>query len=427
MKITMLKRCLMAGFLTVSMVCQSMALPALATGPVGSDYQKLAAQLDKDLDTFVTQLDNAPKTHNTPLYGAELMTANSNIGINLLGEYNFSHGVTNELQRDQQLGIQLVVIDIDFPIFYQPYYSSQWSPGASCYQEFVSFYKQVVQLAHSMGIKVAVESQSLLPSTPGMNCTSYFQSFNNNAQTFSTAVAQHNAVLASQIHPDYLCIVDEISSQAINTYQTLYNTPSSVAQLVQQSISAVQATGTTGVQFVAGMGCWQENCSGFATALAEIPALNAIDCQFYPPGTNGVFYNQNAFTIANIAKQYGKKITVSEAWCHKTDSACGVLELPPGDAAGNAAEEARDTYSFWVNLDCKFLHAISEFAKRENAEFQSSFTNEFWSYLPYSEVGNLPDTQVNALENTADVANRAAGILTQTGLYYGKMITDRSP
>ena len=175
-----------------------------ATTAVPAADQATYTQLQGELNAFSQQVTSQWNGTKVPFsFGAELLYANSNSGLELLAP-----GVRNkylqEINALNSLGIQAVTVKMGYPLLYQPFMAYNGTPDD--YPSIVSFYQQVVADAHAAGLKVIVESSSIFPgffsSGSGLNITGYYQSITYN--DYIAGEASVNNTVVTQIKPDYL-------------------------------------------------------------------------------------------------------------------------------------------------------------------------------------------------------------------------------
>ncbi len=89
--------------------------------------------LYNELETQISKLENSlpiitDKNHD-PIFAAELLTANSNRGKNLLAP-NVIIGLNYELDRLEELGVDGVVISVNFPLLFPGFHEDSSDQGA---------------------------------------------------------------------------------------------------------------------------------------------------------------------------------------------------------------------------------------------------------------------------------------------------------
>jgi hypothetical protein len=212
-----------------------------------------------------------------------------------------------------------------------------------------------------------------------------------------------------EIHPDYLTIANEPSTEAMATGLQV-----TVPEFTDTVRYVLKGLDRSGVLVGAGIGTW--NHADYVKALAVDTDLDYIDIHIYPAN-----YLEPAITIADIARANNKRLVIGEAWTYKVDDS----EL---DKLGNIATQAvvfsRDVYSFWEPLDSRFLETLVNLANYKQYEFISPFwSNYFFGYLDYDTVPkNLTPQQLTQLPNQKAFRNILNHRLTDTGLTYQKLI-----
>ncbi len=229
------------------------AICALAQNNVPSEYQAIYSLINSQLTTFDTQVRAG--WNGTPypyLTAPQLLAASSDQYTNLLitGYYNLS--VEPELVSLQALGAQAVTIHIDMPTLYQPFYAT----NPTLYQQFVSFYQQVVQDVHSRGMKVIVETTvgSSLTGNLVSDYEAYYASLT--WPEYVQARAQTALNVAQLIQPDYLTLITEPDSEAINSGQANAGTLTGSTNMLKVMLAELKSGKVTNVSIGAGVGTW---------------------------------------------------------------------------------------------------------------------------------------------------------------------------
>jgi hypothetical protein len=351
-------------------------LAATAPGqpiPVPSEYQDLYTAMQTNMNSFSQTIQaNWNGTSYPVSYSAQLLAASSENGVGLLAMGAMAN-VQTQLEELQALGIQSVTVHINFPMLYAPSYSNP-----NDYQQYLSFYTQVVSEIRSRGLKLVIESQVDEPDPATQNPASNPYPASLSWTAYQAGRAQTAAVIAQYLQPDYLTVLVEPDTEATMSGQVNAGTVAGSTQLLQTILSAVQATGTTGIALGAGVGTWQQSFTTYLSAYATYP-LQYLDIHVYPVNYG---YLPNAITGANIAHQAGMGIAMSEAWLFKVRDS----ELPVTDST---AIYERDNYSFWEPLDSQFLQLMSDLANYEQFLFISPFwVNYFFAYLDYSAANS---------------------------------------
>ena len=378
---------------------------AAQTPPVPALYQDVYSTLTTQIAAFDATVNSGWNGSKYPYLDApQLSTANSDQYTSLLGASYYTRTVTTQLQEMQALGANAVTIHLNFPIFYQPFYTYSGNPAQ--YQQFVSFYQQLFQDIRARGMKIVVEASLGLPLTG--NQASVFQAY---AKTLSwtdyVAGRAANALAVAQLlSPDYMTVLTESNSEASVSGQTNLNTVAGVIQLVQQVLTTLQTAGVQNVKVGAGVGTWTTNYMQYVTALAALQ-MDFVDMHIYPINKT---YFTNALTAADTIHAAGKEVGMSECWDWKIrDSEVGKV--------GYAVIEGRDPFSFWQPIDASFLQAVVNFANYKQLAFLSPFSvHYFFAYLDYSVYGLLAEATILRDSDSAATNAVLVGAFTPTGL-----------
>ncbi len=374
--------------------------------PVPSQYQDLYTQLSGQISSFNTTISAGWNGQPYPvLNAAQLRSAACEQGSQLFapGYYN---GVLNEMQSLQALGVNTMTVHVDFPTLDPAFYSNP-----ADYQNYLNFYIQLSKDIHASGLKLLIENAVAFPQ-PGISTLdpSAFLGTLSWAQ-YEQGRAQQAAVIASQVHPDYLSVITEPETEANAASQPSANTAGGSVEMLNQILAAIQTTGVTGVSVGAGCGTWQANFQDFANGFAGT-AVQFLDMHIYPINNS---YLQNAITIAQIAQAAGKQVGMSEAWLYKIrDSELGVLS--------SSTVYGRDPFGFWAPLDQSFLQTLSNLGQYMKFTFVSAFWSSYFHvYLDYATYGSMSASQVlsTAGEQAGSAINTAQ--YTPTATAFEKM------
>ena len=382
--------------------------------PVPSTYQPLYTELQGKLDAlqgFVNSNWNGQKGDS--IYTSELLNANSNSGLLLLGPGTRAKYL-QELNALKSLGVQAVVVKMGFPMLYQPFL--QYNGDPQDYPTIISFFQGVVNDAHAAGIKVVVESASIFPgffsSQSGLNVAGYYKQLSYT--DYLTAVGTMNATIVEQIKPDYLNLGSEPQTEVENTGYTELNSPSGWA-------SAVQAYGAMipvphAIPLGAGVGTW-ETTNSSAIVAALIPVVDYIDLHIYPindPPGSPVDIPTNTLNLINQAEAAGKRVAVSEAWLLKVSDA----QYSATGVASSVNNFSLDSFSFWAPLDQEFVSDFYGMANWKDLIYFSAFWSRYyWSYVDYNSASSLaPPDLINDSIVTAATALQANQV-TSTGSF----------
>jgi hypothetical protein len=374
---------------------ETQAVPEYA---IPSEYQPLYKDISRRLEAFDTYLDSHQNETKTNLiFGAELLPANGHMGEKLLTEENYE-GTLAYLDSLQLLGVQGVKIAISYPLL---------APDFPNSDRYLEYYKNVAQELRKRDMKILVAIGNLLPDPSFTDLTVSFS--NLNFEKYRQTKRQIAERIIKEIHPDYLTIANEPSTEAMAT--GLKVTVPEFTDTVRYILNGLDRSG---VLVGAGTGTW--NHLDYVKSLARDTSLDYIDIHIYPAN-----FLEQAITIADIARAHNKRLIIGEAWTYKVyDSELGDL----GDIATQAKIFGRDVYSFWEPLDSRFLEILVKLANYKGYEFISPFWSKyFFSYLDYETIPkNLDYRQLTQLSNQEAFRNSLSHELTHTGQTYQKLI-----
>jgi hypothetical protein len=381
-------------------------IPVLAQIP--AQYQSIYSLVNTQISTFdATLLQGWDGTKYPYASAPQLETASSDLFTSLLGEYQYSTQIEPQLSDIQAEGAKAVTIHIDFPILNQAFYSS----NPSQYQQFVTFYQQLMQDVHARGMKVIVETEAATVF-PGANTSSfatYYQSLSWTQYMEGRAATALNIV--QLIKPDYLTVITEPDSEATNSGQANAGTVTGSTELLQTIMTALQGK-TNGVEVGAGAGTWITDYTDYVANFLAQP-IDFLDMHIYPVNNN---FLPLAATGAQMAHAAGKKVGMSECWDWKIlNNELNVLSL--------VDIEGRNPFGFWAPLDQLFLKTMNDFGQIEQLEFISPFwTHYFEAYISYTTYGSLSPGAVLDQSYTAAGTATSAGKFTSTGHYYQQLL-----
>jgi hypothetical protein len=361
---------------------------------VPSAYQGLYSSVQTNLNSFSQTIQSNWNGARSPfLSSAQLLSASSENGTNLLIP-GYSNGVQTEIQELQALGVKAVTVNINFPALYSPFYTDQTQ-----YQQMLAFYTNLASEIRGRGLKLIIETHMAAPNPTGGSASQTAYAHSLSWTAFMAGRSQMAAIIAESLKPDYLSVLSEPDTDAASSGQTQENTVAGTVQMVTAILTAVHATGVTGVATGAGAGTWQSSFLAFMTAYAALP-MDFIDIHIYPVNRN---FLPLALAAADIAHKNGKQIGMSEAWLYKESDS----EL--GSVAENTVE-VRNNWSFWAPLDSQFQQVMSNMANYKQFAFISPFwTNYFFAYLPYAASQTVVQGQ------QAGVAAMNQGSFTPSG------------
>jgi hypothetical protein len=362
------------------------------------EYQRLYNEISGKLDTFDKYLNSLSSgTENKITFAAELLPANGHQGEKLLTEENYT-GTLAYLDALQSLGIQGVKISINYPLL---------APDFPNSDRYLEYYKNLAQelRKRNMTILVAIGNLFVDPAFTDLQVSFSNLTFAEYRQT-KRQIAER---IVREIHPDYLTLANEPSTEAMTT--GLKVTVSEFTETVRYVLNGLNRSG---VLIGAGAGTW--NNLDYVKSLAEDTDIDYVDIHIYPAN-----YLEQALTIADIAHANNKRLIIGEAWTYKVyDSELNDLNR----IATQADIFGRDVYSFWEPLDSRFLETLVRLAGYKGYEFISPFWSKyFFGYLDYQTVPkNLNYNQLTQLSNQKSVQNIMNRKFTDTGLTYQRLI-----
>lgn len=373
--------------------------------PLPNEFKALYYELESQLNKCDNNLPAPANNNHDPVFAAELLTANANRGEDLLQPGGII-GAFLELDRLEELGVEGVVIAVNFPLFYTPFHTDQAE-----HDDYLDFYKQVAASVNSRGMKLIIESNFIF-TQKGISTFNLTDFYNGLSLTeYLSGRLQTVITIADELRPDYLTITIEPDTETLQTGKPVNNITIQT-EFVNDVLNELGGNQITDVKIGAGVGTWHPEYREFTTSFANTD-VDYIDTHIYP--VNRDFF-ERVLTIADIARSNGKSITISEVWLYKTAE----TEL------GSVTETdifARDVFSFWAPLDQKFLEVITKLAYAGEFEFISPFwTKYFYAYLNYDEVSGKSSEELTALSSAEAGANIVAGKFTSTGLKYKELI-----
>jgi hypothetical protein len=327
--------------------------------PVPSQYQALYGQLSTEL----TDLEGRAASHagtpsGQPVFGAELLGANGNLGAALLKPTALS-GINITLDQLEQLGIRGVTVDVAFPLLTSTF------PD---HQAYLAFYEQVAAAVQAHGMILSVEENAVFagtqystvtPDYTGMTLASYAASQREQAQ-----------LIIDNLHPAYLSILDEPDTFSRNLGLSL-DSSSAAVNVVNTELTGLRR-GTTKIG--AGTGTWSD--PAIDQALATGTQIDYLSVHVYPIDPTSL---DNLDRVAVIATQTGKPVVLDETWLYK------FIGSGLGSAAAASKAMQLDTFGFFEPLDARFLAAMTTYARNHGFLYVSPFwPGQFFDYLHWT-------------------------------------------
>ena len=376
--------------------------------PVPSSYQDLYTQLNNYLVNFNATLPPANGTPYPTLMTGSLKAANSNIGPQLAAGTSAMQYQLNALKA---MGTQAIMVQVGFPVLYAPFLTSQ---GQS-YTAFAAYYQAVATAVRQAGLKLIIENDTLLSNDvqAGWDVAPFYATLN--WTQYQQARAQMALTVLQLMQPDYMVVLEEPATEAMNSGQSQANTPSGSASLLSQILATLQQPGVPSVRLGAGTATSEPNALAFVQQYVALP-VDFIDFHIYP--INGGFLPL-ALQIASTAAAAGKGVSMTECWLWKVrDSELSTLT--------DDQVRGRDPYSFWTPLDAYFIQTMQNMANYTQMWFMDPFGSEyFFAYLPYDDsTSSLTSAQILAEEESTVITANMSAQYTSTGTsYYNSNVT----
>ena len=404
--------------------------PPAPPSPPGGYCSSIYNELNGYIDSFNQTLGN-PAPYPT-LQLAQLQMADSNTGPAISGA-NYLSSVLIQVQQLKAMGFQGVKIEVAFPILYEPFWGSQ-----TAMQPYLTFYQQLAQNIHSMGLKLLVENNVTLAvgnETGWSNVAAFYATLNWNQ--FIAARATMAGTVAQYMQPDFLMLSEEPDNEALNAGQPNLNNPSLAAAMIAGEITSARLASLT-TTLGAGFGTWMGPYSpsgllDYLSAYVTLP-LDYIDMHIYPINTEyGGISNllQNALVIADGAHNALKPVAVSEAWPWKMEDA-------EFNVVSTDVFRSREPFSFWAPVDTYFVQTMIKLANYSQMLYMTSQGNNF--FLAYQTYGGTTTNggaanctcttatcsggDIVASENMLAINAGQASTYTTTGFAYNNLLVN---
>ena len=428
-------------------------------------YQDLYTQLTQDVADLQGGISKVWDGSTYPVaYSAQLTDANSNNGPGLLNPASFTL-IQNDIAALRAVGVKAVSVEVSFPMLYAPFFNSIGQPGYQ--QQFVTLYGNVAAAIRAQGMKVIVESQSLIPTGLQSVWGSGLQSFYNGLtfQQYMTARAATITTVAQTMHPDYFVLQEEPDTESNQAGQPQAGTADGSTMMLSGNIAAARAANVSGMKIGAGFGTWLQAYQLFANSFTRqkcgqtvngqtqpciAQPLDFLDLHVFPIIQHAQYcsgppnpkpctapdFGQNALTVLGTAMTANMPTSISQCWLRKVSDSEWLQTN--GDV-----EEAREAYSFWQPLDLAFLQAVYSMANYAHMLFVVPFNSQsYYAYLNWTgggaacsvnsnpsctalagEGGGNTPAAIFAAVQSAGIANAKTASYTNVGAGYASLIT----
>ncbi len=359
-------------------------------------YNYLEIQL-KEVSNYTTQASTI-KT-NAIVYGAELLTANSNRGDDLL-EDSAIEGVKLELDNMQNLGVKGVTVTIAYPLLHSR------NPN---FEKMLKFYKQVSQEIKNRNLTLVVETGVVFSGTSFSTYTIDFSRIPFDEYKKEAKVMYQTII--DEIKPDYFDLGTEADTYANLTGYTQLKDVAGFVGFMGEMIAELNKQTT---KVGAGSATWLG--TKFAQSLVENVPLDFLSVHIYPINLEIV---KTFEKFAELAHSQNIPIIVDETWLYKARANETVENV-----AATTDIFKRDVYSFWQPLDEMYFQIIVNLCKKFGCTFISPFWSKyFFSYLTYKPmIESLSYSEVVSLSNKSVVDSFMHKKLSSLGQAYQKLI-----
>lgn len=386
------------------------------TSLVPSEYQDLYSMMQSQIATFDQSVLASWDRSKPPVaFSTHLGSANSNQGAVLLNSTN-TISVSTELDGIQALGVKAVSVSIDYPIL-EPAFDTYGGQAAN----YLAFYKQVMSEIRSRGLKVIIETGAVFSQAglSNVNVTPFYNSLTTTQ--YNLGRANQALLIAQQLAPDYLSVIQEPDTEASQTGKSELGTVSGSSALLNQILAVYRQSGGPSVPIGAGVGTWISSYDQYVQAFV-LTSIDFVDMHIYPVNRD---FLTRAFTIADMAAKAYKPLGMSEMWSHKVRD--NELAILPETAAFS-----RDNFSFWAPLDTQLLQAMVDFSFYKKLLFAGAFQGAcFRAYIDYdATTAAMTSYQLDKAASALQAAAVTNGDFASTGKNWEKSIlgfTDVTP
>lgn len=344
-------------------------------------YSEINASLDQADREISAKLTGKAKR---PVFAVDLLVVNGNRGPELLGERTLKAAVMT-LDRLKAMNIKAVTVAIGYPLF---------MPETPNYEQYISFYKKLREEVGARDMQMIVETGVVFPDPEFSEMRVDYSGLTIDG--FKRVKRQMVETIVQEVRPDYLLVESEPLTLQRNT--GLRMTPEIFADITRAAVAGLDKKG---VKIGAGTGSWDN--PAYFKEVAKIRELDYLDLHIYPVQRG--FMTDRIFTAKQIADAVGKPINISEAWLYKNSSS----EL--GVPGTEVQMFARDSYSFWMPLDMKFIDVTAKAAQYLGSDYCSFFWMQYlYGYVDYNDTTrNMGYMQLKKAVNQVAAKNIVAG------------------
>jgi hypothetical protein len=369
---------------------------AAVVAPVPAKYKREYNQTAADLTAYEQAIAAMPTYSTTPANGrtgfVELLDANGNRQAALLKPTAMT-GVNQSLDAFKRLGVGGVVIGVKLPLLLP-----QYTPQAA---QYTQFFAKAADAARARGFVVDVELGPLFCGTDYAHCSYHYPT---TPAGWAKLTAQQARTVIDSVHPDYLDLISEPSTEAILTGIKSLQTLNGFRTFVSDTVNAIGIHGST--KLMAGAASW------FPATFDQSIVGSGIDglVTHVYPATAGTAANLVA--TSRVAHNAGLPIIADEVWLYKGSATAS------GSVQASNEQGALNCFSFWEPLDVRFIRATREWATKTGSPLMSGF----WSWLAFAystwtpalDAKSSPQIQAQNYEAAASALSK--GKYTDTGL-----------
>ena len=326
----------------------------------------------------------SPGARSRPVFGAHLLTADSNRAGALLQPDALAWAELS-LDRFAALGIRGVTLNLGYPMLLPEFPDSA---------RYLAYYEAVTAAVRKRAMTLAVEQTVLYTRSPFTPFAFPLEDLTLERYTAEqTRMAQ---IVIDRLAPDYLTVLHEPDTVAERTGLAMMLDPEVATRFVNDVLAGVRPGAT---KLGAGSGSW----SGprFAQAFAADTKLDYVDIHIYWVNPESI---DAAYAMADAARQHGKAVIFTEVGLYKS-----LAEGLEGSSHvdGVAAVYRRDVFSFWEPLDVEFLATTARMARTLNTAYVSAYwSNMFFSYIDWNdETAALSYEELNRRRSAVSTAS----------------------
>jgi hypothetical protein len=404
------------------------------------EFQSLYTELSQNLGAFDAQIDAEWNGGvGSGRLSAGLATANGNKTVGLLNATNWTRTM-EMLDAFEQMGVELVKIDIQYPLFtpaFHSYLAANDPPLIPNYTLTVdywvgqpaSFYNKVVDELRVRGLDIWIEHSTLFSELNATPAAPYFADMRTAgvAATRERYMQERIAelvLIASELNPDYYTLIDEPTTQNANFGFFPGNvpilTPDGWRDLAQDGADEILST-LPGNSMLLGSGSGTWESRAYTERFAALTLLDYVDFHHYPFASTVENYNQNLLDWTDYVRGVdpSKKITLGESWLYKAS----IAEVSGGLSAYETF--GRDVYSFWESLDSQYLDVMFKIMHHKGFEASMPFwTQYFFLYVDHGDpaLDDLEGMELVGYAANQAVSNIQSVILNSTGQQFATLL-----